>query len=187
MSKSKRTVQQMDSADIEKQGHESHGVKHADSSQVDYEMLELTVEEHAHVLLTEYQETIETLRNWDKIVYNMLTVIGTASAALIAFSAQGQEPFPWGAIISLILFWLFFYIWQVKLAEPRIATIRQIEDTLGMAGQYRRTEVVKSRRTFTLYVVLPYLGAFVIGPLLGLLIRHGETILELLRLWLASL
>lgn len=124
------------------------------------------------ILLTEYKEIISTLRNWDNLTYGMLTAVGTISAAIITYSLQANTPIAWGVIISLFLFWLFTYIWVTKLAEIRIDVLIEIETELRMIGQYGKLRKMKQVKLFFVWVFLPYLSAFVIGPLLGFIIQN---------------
>ncbi len=131
-------------------------------------------DQRKEILLTEYKEIISTLRNWDNLVYGMLTVVGTVIAAIITYSLQANIPIAWGIIFSLFLFWLFTYIWITKLAEIRIDVLIEIETELKMIGQYGRLRKIKQVKLFLIWVFLPYLSAFVTGPLLGFIIAHPD-------------
>ena len=136
----------------------------------------------SEILLTEYKEIIDTLRNWDRIIYQVLTIVGSVAAALISFAVQRGEPIAWGVILSLLFFWLFVYIWLIKLAEVRIDVLIEIEKELEMKGQYRRLREVKQTRTFIPWFFLPFLGAFVLGPALGFIISNPSKALGWLKL-----
>ena len=124
----------------------------------------------SEILLTEYKETITTLRNWDVIVYGSLTVIATIISAVITYSIGVNKPIEWGIIFSLFLFWLFTYIWISKLAEIRIDVLIEIENELDMKGQYSKLRKIKQVKLFAIWVLLPYLSAIIIGPFIGYII-----------------
>lgn len=126
------------------------------------------------ILLVEYKEIISTLRSWDTLLYGMLTVVGTITAAIITSSVQSNSPIPWGVIIGLFLFWLFTYLWITKLAEVRVDIIIEIEKELEMMGQYSRLRKMKQLKRFVVWVFLPYLSAFIIGPILGYIINDPQ-------------
>jgi hypothetical protein len=138
---------------------------------------ESTSIQRREILLTEYKEIIQILKNWDTLNFGMLTAVGTISAAVITYSVQTNNQIQWGVIISLFLFWLFTYIWNTKLAEVRIDILIEIETELKMMGQYSRLRKVKKVRSFMIWVLLPFLGAFLIGPLLGFIISNPDKII----------
>jgi len=128
------------------------------------------------ILLAEYKEIVDTLRNWDRIVYQTLSVVGTVVAAIVTFSQQNNGIINWGMIFSLIMGWAGFYIYQAMLAEVRINVLVKIEERLEMVGQYREMRQTKNRRNFTIWFIIPFAGAFVIGPIFGYVIGNpGET------------
>lgn len=142
---------------------------------------ELDENTYAEVLLTEYKETVETLRNWDRLVFQMLTIIGTVIAGVLALSKDQMEPMFWGAVVSLLLFWVFTYIYLAKLAESRIDVLIEIEIELGMKGHYRTLRGVKQARTLVIWFVLPFLGAFFIGPLTVYLLLHFDRVVQFIN------
>lgn len=109
-------------------------------------------EQRVEILLAEYHEIIETLRNWDTIIYQMLAIVSSVIAAIVAILAEGASAYAWFAIVGLFLFWAVAYLWQYRLANQRIKTIIEIEQELNMKGQYRRVEGFKKTSRFARFV-----------------------------------
>ena len=130
------------------------------------------------VLLFEYKEIVSTLRSWDTLLYGMLTVVGTITAAIIASSMQSKSSIAWGVILGIFLFWLFTYLWITRLAEVRVDILIEIEEELEMMGQYTRLRKMKQLKRFVVWVFLPYLSAFIFGPILGYIINNPQEVYQ---------
>ena len=132
-------------------------------------------EDKVEILLTEYKETIETLRNWDRLIFQMLTIIGTVLAALLVFFSGGGSLILWGGFVALVLFWIFTYVNLVRLAEVRINVLIKIEQELGMIGHYQALRGEKSQRSHWIKLFFPLALAFVVGVLISVIIMDPAT------------
>lgn len=137
------------------------------------------------ILLTQYREIVATLRNQDTIIFQMLSVFGTVIAAIITLSQQQNRSIPWGIIFSLILTWLFIYLYQIYLAEIRINILIEIENELKMKNHYQVMKNAKRAKSYTIRLILPLFGAFILGPLFGIIISNFNLIIQYFsKIWL---
>lgn len=137
------------------------------------------------ILLTQYREIVTTLRNQDTIIFQMLSVFGTVIAAIITLSQQQNRSIPWGIIFSLILTWLFIYLYQIYLAEIRINILIEIENELKMKNHYKIMKDAKKAKSYTIRLILPLVGAFILGPLFGVIVSNFDLIIQhFSKIWL---
>ena len=127
--------------------------------------------ERRKVLLTEYKETIKTLRSWDRVVFQILTAVTGLATVIVTYAAQQSLPIPWIAVSTLVFFWVGFYLFTVKTAQLRICVLLEIEKELQMVGQYGAVQRLKSAKHVLVSLVV-FLIPALLGPLIGYLIAR---------------
>ena len=67
---------------------------------------------------------------------------------------------------TLLSFWVGVYLYQIKTAQPRLRVLLEIEEELGMKGQYRAIQGLKSAK-HVIVTLLLFLVPFLLGPVIG--------------------
>lgn len=114
-------------------------------------------------LKVEYEQTIQTLRNWDTLFFNAFTsiFIGGGIGSFAAFLGKEKVDI---SQIRLVLFALTTCIYLVVLmyilynrfvARKKIEVLRKIEKQLNMVGAYSENE--DKIKKFLNYLIFPLL------------------------------
>ena len=114
-------------------------------------------------LKVEYEQTIQTLRNWDTLFFNAFTsiFIGGGIGSFAAFLGKDKVDI---SQIRLVLFALATCVYMVVLmyilynrfvAQKKFKVLREIEKQLNMVGAYSENE--GKTKNFLNFLVFPLL------------------------------
>lgn len=112
----------------------------------------------------EYEQTVQTLRNWDTLFFNTFSSIIIAGGVGGLVIAGESEEFKYltesiiGVLTALYLVFFFYYLYNVLIAAKKFTVLREIEDKLGLVGTYK--EHKSSISKYVKYLLLPIFTLF---------------------------
>ncbi len=112
-------------------------------------------------LQIEYEQTVQTLRNWDTLFFNTFSSIiisGGVGGIVIAGKSVNFKYFPEviiGIITALYLVFVLYFIYNLLIASKKFSVLREIEIELHLIGAYK-----ESSPKYLNYVFLPIITFF---------------------------
>nr|VFJ51216.1 MAG: hypothetical protein BECKDK2373B_GA0170837_103226 [Candidatus Kentron sp. DK] len=90
----------------------------------------------------EYEQTVQTLRNWDTLFFNAFSSILIAGGigGIVAIGKAGEFKYVIElmafAITALYIVVVFYYLYNILIASRKFAVLSRIEKELGLVGVY---------------------------------------------------
>lgn len=114
-------------------------------------------------LKIEYEQTIQTLRNWDSLFFNAFVsiFIGGGISSLVAF--LGKDDVKISQIKTVLIAFVscvyllvsLYFLYNIFVAQKKFKVIREIESDLEMVGAYKEnTGKIKSFLNFLIFPIL---------------------------------
>ncbi len=121
----------------------------------------------------EYEQTVQTLRNWDTLFFNVFSslVIGGGIAGVAALATtdkvQNISLILIGFETALFLVILMYVLYNKFVASEKFKVLMRIEKELGLVGAYRQNQ--EKTKSVLNYILFPLLTSIY---LLAVLITH---------------
>lgn len=127
------------------------------------------MEDNSNNLLVEYEQTVQTLRNWDTLFFNLASSTIIAGGVTGGVSAiNGQHGLTVDRIaqiagvigLALAVITVLYAIFALFVAKPKFFVLQEIEEKLGMVGAYQ-SNTGQIRRIVLLFASLAILTIIV--------------------------
>lgn len=99
-------------------------------------------EKHTTHLPMEYEQTVQTLRNWDSLFFNTFSSIIIAGGIGGIIAIGQSENFQYvrelaiTIVTALYLIVVFYYLYNTLIASKKFEVLTQIEERLDLVGTY---------------------------------------------------
>lgn len=114
-------------------------------------------------LKIEYEQTVQTLRNWDTLFFNSFSSLLVAGGigAFISFIGKDKinieliKYFLILLVLSLWLIFLLYFLYNIIVASKKFEILRMIEIDTNMKGSYKAN--VGKTKKFLIFFILPFI------------------------------